>query len=391
MSDHILKEDYTVMVVIYNEVVFYPPTVNAIYLLAAKFKHVLVVEVINEGHIDEVYPENVTTYSIYRRSHSYYSRLETFVDFTKEYTKLRKREKPNLILLYDSVAAMVCWFSQWTLKRSEVYWYHNHDVLEKKIVRPFSLQYFAYYLERKVLPYLDIFTIPSVERMAFYDLKGLQCIQQVLPNYPSVRFFSKIPLPEEAVGEIVLIYQGNISEGHGFEEIMELLPHRINNKLLKLRLIGFSNHAYDAKLKDIIERRNLQNEVAILDKVTYQKLPFITRECHIGLAVYTKKDVMNTTLGTASNKIYEYTAIGLPFLYFENPHFTEYLGKMEWAFPTDLTANSILKAVQQIDNDFERLSELARNEFLSHRNYEKVFTPLMDTALNLIRTKANRN
>jgi len=375
----------------YNEVDFYPPTKNAIHLLAAKFKRILVLEVINEGHIDEGYPQNVITHSIFRRAQSFKDRLKTFTDFTKEYTRLRKKEKPHLILLYDSVATMTCWFSQLVYKKREVYWYHNHDVIEMKIVRPFSLLYFAYYLERKVLPNLDIFTIPSAERMALYKMHNLNGIQKVLPNYPSLRFYSEVPLPQKSDDEIVLIYQGTVSGGHGFEEIMELLPCTINNKPLRLRLIGSINATYDAKLREIIDHNKLHNEVTILDKVTYQKLPYITRECHIGLAIYTKKDVMNATLGTASNKIYEYTAIGLPFLYFDNPHFTEYLGKMEWAFPTDLTAASILQAVQRIDNEYDRLSRLARNEFLSERNYEKVFTPLMDAALDLIHTKTNLN
>jgi hypothetical protein len=379
------------MVVIYNEVNFFPPTINSILLLAEKFKRVLVLEVINEGHVNEGFPKNVIIHSVNRGTQSFRTRLKTFTDFTKAYNRIRKKEKPQLILLYDSVPIITFWLSQWINKTGEVYWYHNHDVIEKKIVRPFSLLFFAYFLERKVLSHLDIFTIPSAERMALYNLNCFKGIRQVLPNYPSIRLFSEVASPHAAADELILIYQGSISEGHGIEEILKLFPCRINNKSLKLRLIGFINPPYDAKLKAIIESHKLQEQVSILDKVSYQKLPFITRQCHIGLAIYTKKDVMNSTLGTASNKIYEYTAIGLPFLYFNNPHFIEYLGKMEWALPTDLTNASLLQALQKIDNEYDRLSQLARSEFISGRNYEEVFIPVMESAVGLVPFKANRN
>jgi hypothetical protein len=385
------QEDSTVLVAIYNEVDYYPPTINALHILAQRFQKVIVLEVITNVDLNVVYPENILITTILRKSDSRGSRFSTFVEFQRAFNRLIKTNPPDLILLYDPVAAMAGWISLQILHKKAIWWYHNHDVTDKKFVRTFSLLHFAYYLERQVLSHLNIFTIPSTERMALYNLTRFNGIRQVIPNFPSLRLFSEVSSPNKADNEIILIYQGNISEGHGLEEILKLLPCRINNKSLKLRLIGFSNPSYDAKLKAIIESHNLQEMVAILDKVSYQALPFITRQCHIGLAIYTKMDVMNSTLGTASNKIYEYTAIGLPFLYFDNPHFKKYLGKMEWAFPTDLTAGSILQAVQKMDSEYDRLSQMARNEFISHRNYEKVFTPVMDAALDLVHSKTNRN
>jgi phospholipid N-methyltransferase len=104
-------------------------------------------------------------------------------------------------------------------------------------------------------------------------------------------------------------------------------------------------------------------------------------ERHIGLAIYKNVDILNTTLGTASNKVYEYTASGLPFLYFDTPHFRKYLEVMSWAFPTDLSPESVTRSIQYIDQHYVSLSTSAREEFLVSRNYEKVFQPIVSIAM----------
>ena len=374
----------TALVVIYNEVDYYPPTINAIYLLANRFQRVSVLEVINEGHVNDQYPVNVNLYSIRRQSKNYWSRLKTLKSFTRLYQQLRRKEEPKLILFYDPVAAMICWIGQTIFKKKEVYWYHNHDLIEKSIVKPFSILFFAGLLEKKAFPLFDLFTIPSTERADVYDLENFQGIWAIVPNYPSMCLYGSHSRPTSSSEHIKLIYQGNISQGHGLEEIIDLLPAQVNNKSIRLYLIGFRQPSYEAKLREKIIGKQLQDQVIFMDKVTYLKLTQTTRKHHIGVAVYAKTDIMNSTIGTASNKIYEYTASGLPFLYFKNPYFQQYLGQMDWAIPTDLSEASLLEAIQQIDDHYEYFSHKAKEEFLHRRNYENVFLPVLDSAIALI-------
>jgi hypothetical protein len=108
-------------------------------------------------------------------------------------------------------------------------------------------------------------------------------------------------------------------------------------------------------------------------------LPSITAQSHIGIAVNIPSEVIYQTGGTASNKIYEYAACGLPILYFDHPHYREYLGQFKWAFATDLSKESIENCIIEIMNNYDYFSQQARNDFLSRLNFESVFEPILKT------------
>jgi hypothetical protein len=105
-------------------------------------------------------------------------------------------------------------------------------------------------------------------------------------------------------------------------------------------------------------------------------LPGITNTCQIGLAIYTRTDITNSTLGTASNKIFEYAALGLPVLYYDNEHFRKHLGNYSWAVPTKTSGEALKKSLEYIAGNYEELSRQARQDFLSTLNFEYRFEPV---------------
>jgi glycosyltransferase involved in cell wall biosynthesis len=82
---------------------------------------------------------------------------------------------------------------------------------------------------------------------------------------------------------------------------------------------------------------------------------------------------MHATLGSSSNKIYEYIACGLPIIYLGTEHFKEYLSNYPWAIDVDDSPTSIAFAIQKIVNDYDELSKNAKNTFVSELNYEAYF------------------
>jgi hypothetical protein len=88
--------------------------------------------------------------------------------------------------------------------------------------------------------------------------------------------------------------------------------------------------------------------------------------------------MMNRALGTASNKIYEYAAVGLPVILFDTPHFRRHLGSREWAFFTDLSEASPLAVLGQIVERYEAASATAIRDFEQEFNYERVFVPVLE-------------
>jgi hypothetical protein len=90
---------------------------------------------------------------------------------------------------------------------------------------------------------------------------------------------------------------------------------------------------------------------------------------------------MNTTVGTASNKIYEYAALGLPVVLYDTPHFRHHLGERRWAFFTTLSETSLLHTLQVVTECYDDAARAATEDFHRELNFERVFTPALRTVL----------
>ncbi len=89
---------------------------------------------------------------------------------------------------------------------------------------------------------------------------------------------------------------------------------------------------------------------------------------------------MNTLYSTAaqaSNKIYEYAASGLPVIYFQNEHYSRYLGTFKWAFPTNLTEQSLSEVIMEIQSDYGKVSEHALDDFQNKLYFGIGFRPVL--------------
>ena len=157
---------------------------------------------------------------------------------------------------------------------------------------------------------------------------------------------------------------------------MGLLPMSVNGKQVQLVLKGFMKEPFNLKLGKIIEERSIQENVEFHGVTSYKEVPKVTASCHIGIAIFAKDDIMNKTPGTASNKIYEYAACGLPVLYYDNEHFRTHLSKYKWAVATNLTNQSLMDSIAFIDSNYAELSEAARSDFENELNFEKQFKAL---------------
>src|SRR5690606_23526552 len=112
--------------------------------------------------------------------------------------------------------------------------------------------------------------------------------------------------------------------------------------------------------------------------VSYAELPKITANAHVGIAVNIPDNIMYATGGTASNKIYEYAAVGLPIFYYDNVHYKNHLSKFKWAIPTDLSTNQLSQQIEYIKREYKILSEAALEDFESDLNFENSFKPVLN-------------
>jgi glycosyltransferase involved in cell wall biosynthesis len=108
----------------------------------------------------------------------------------------------------------------------------------------------------------------------------------------------------------------------------------------------------------------------------------VTKECQIGIAIFMGKDEVSKTLGSASNKIYEYAACGLPVIAYDNEQFRKHIGKYSWVTFTDGSIPSLKKAIEHIINNYNSLSIAAKNDFENIFYFENAFTKAISELRN---------
>lgn len=340
----------SIIVAVYSHPEFYPPTLNAIQELSKQFDTVIVL-CRNVLKSEWNYPNNVQLiksgkYRSIRDSEKSNTIVKalSFLTFTLLFFKLLISVKPRFIQVCDVIPLFSLFLIKKFISNKAKIWYHNHDVSEIVLCRKNSISWFASKYETKMFPFIDIFTLPAKDREQYFPIKKLKGKYYFLPNYPSLQFYNMFKSKSKlVVNEIKLVYQGSIGPGHGLEEIISILNEKINEKELTLNLKEFISEEYKIKLIELAKINLVENRLFFYGVTAYQEVPKLASTCHIGIGIHTGNDIMNSSLGTSSNKIYEYIALGLPVLLFNNEHFKSILGQYKWAEFTDLTECNLIQ------------------------------------------------
>jgi hypothetical protein len=362
----------------------YPPTLNAVQELSKCFEHITIV---HRPHLKGSwkYPENVkavasgnfVTGAQQERS-TVTKKVLFFRKFMADLLRAIRSERASVVLLYDVHALFAYRMIRPLIGGKHIAWYHNHDVSELERERKYSIGWFACKTEKKIFKDLDIFTLPTADRLRYFSMNTFKGKQFVVPNYPSLHFYGSFYKPKTPGDVVRLIFQGRIGEGHGFEEIIPLLSQTINGKQLQLVLKGYCDEDYKQRLTQLAGEHRVADRLIFAGFTAYEEVPKLSASCHIGIGIFAKHETMHITLGTASNKLYEYAAVGLPILYLNEPHFSQYLKKYEWAIPVQLNTASIREAIETIISNYAQYSAAAYGSFRTGLNFEGAFSPVMN-------------
>ena len=376
-----------IVAAIYTHPEYYPPTLNAleelskscdkIYVLARNLK-------INSW----IYPRNVELKlsgkyrpMSYIKIASWMWKGLSFVQFTLNFFFLLRKHKPKWVICYDAIPLLSFRIvSKFLFSQRPQLWYHNHDVIDGSV--KFSVSWWAMKSEQQYFRNIDIFSLPANERTQYFPVQKLKGKYFFIPNFPSKAFYEKFRENNKKESKVTLIYQGNLSSHHGIEETIKFLS--VTNLDIKLKLIGSIKDDYKAQIQELINTLNIQDKVEILPPVNYSELPAITAKCHIGLAIHraTPVNLNYITGGTASNKIYEYAALGLPVFYYDEEHYNFHLSKYKWAVSCNLSNDNFDTKIRYIMNNYDEISTLAVNDFKSELNFEKAIMPVLSYIQN---------
>lgn len=376
-----MKQPDNLLIGIYFHPEAYPPTLNAIGELRDCFDHITV---IHRPHLESKwqYPVNVTLVpagkfisAAHQQTASFLDKIGFFLNYLRVFYLQCKQQLPSLILVYDNISLYAYQLISHLLNFKHDVWYHNHDVTEMEQLRKFSIGWFAANAEHKAFKNLDIFSLPSNDRLKFFPMQNFKGKYFFIPNYPSKKFFSQFYSSRKLEHTVKIIFQGQIAPFRGIEQIIPLLSIPIQDYNLELGLIGPCSNAYRHEITNLAEEYGVLQKI-YFNKLPYSELPAFSATYHIGIALLSEKNIMTATIGTASNKLYEYAAVGLPVVYYNNESISQYLGEFIWAVPADLNMESVKQAIINIIIRYDECSAAAHRDFLSKLNYEKGFAPV---------------
>jgi glycosyltransferase involved in cell wall biosynthesis len=381
-------------IVVYGNPDYYPPTVNAIHLLAENYDITLIGR--NQESPDRRYPDNVKVYrlGIYssvkaREKASIFSKLCEYINFVKE-TNIILADAA-LIYVYDPFSYVaICLSSKFTLNKVPII-YHHHETSE--IIYPLtSLSGWIQRLENLWINQASTIVFPDLDRAEFFQtLVTIDTLPTIVPNFPLKSYFT-FDVNWEALitqrwQDIVLFYRGTISDASAMKEMVASAAMIARES--KIQFIGFLSEANAAELTDYVEQNSQADRFNYLGIVPYEQLQPYTLNATVGFALYKNTSFDRVACATACNKIYEYAACGLPIIVSDFPSYRNYLSGESWVhFADPEDPKSISLAIEDILRDFENYRKMclaARQSFEEKFNYETVFTPILHKIEELIK------
>jgi glycosyltransferase involved in cell wall biosynthesis len=373
----------TLLVIIYSHPEYYPPTLSAIENLSPLYRDIYVLHRNLHG-FNWKYPENVHLIGPKKQYNprevemaGIMRKLGWYLAFAGKLLSTMKKYKPDTMLIYDFLAILAYRLIYFFAPKPQITWYHNHDVAEKQYIKKNTISWWSWQSEKWIFPKLEVFSLPSMERKICFPMQLLEGRFFFLPNFPSSLIYRTNGHDQRYQDPVYkILFQGSIGPLHGLEELIPLLNEKIAGRQLALVLKGFISPSYLAQLRSIALQNDVSDRLVYIGPTDYRQVIDNGITCHIGIGIHKKNDIMNQTLGTASNKIYEYAALGLPVILYDNAHFREILGKFDWAFFTDTSKSSLKQCLEDIILNYPSLSEHAAADFKRQLSFEHYFGPV---------------
>lgn len=180
----------------------------------------------------------------------------------------------------------------------------------------------------------------------------------------------------------VLFRQGRIGVGHAIEATVRSIPHWPRRDW-GFVVMGPGDPAYLAHLAGLARALGVERQFAILPPVGYDEVAQFTAGADAGHALYDPIHINNVHITTASNKIMEYMAAGLPLLVADSPAMIALVANYGCGVTADQRSpEGIAVAVSALLGDRDlarRMGAAGAREFDASLSYERQFAPALAT------------
>lgn len=381
------------LITIYANPDYYPPTVYAVRILSCYFEiHILCR---NMDEPIQQWPSNVTIerfgeYGSAREKEaaSAGAKLIEYVKFAARTRVLIKQMRPAIVYSYDPHAFVASMLGR-IARRPAPLLFHLHELPETENLSWNSLQGWVVWTALAGTRSADAVVCPEKYRARHWlAAAGDSRAPIVVPNCPEKSYF---PAPADWSETIAkryrareAVYIGHASADNGHLETLRALALTDG---IRMRVIGGYRPEFGASFNTLARELGVAERVSLDGWLALDELQARASRASVGLSIYKPVTKGLDYVASASNKLFEYAAMGLPVVVPDRASYRDFLGDAEWVMYADVEEpKSIASAMTSIfaDNDrYVAMSRAARRAFEEQYNYERVFTAALERIFEL--------
>ena len=384
-----------VLVVMYGNPNFHPPTINAVRIMSECFEVKVVCR--NETGPTADWPpaatiervgEPVTSAETFGASAL--RKLAWYRGFVRRVRAAITETAPALIYAYDPIGFAASIAARGKLAEIPVA-FHCHDTPTLGRPQIASLQdwIFRYALHHTSEAAFTVF--PSKYRAPLWlDKAGDPRAPMIVPNGAAREFYpsreDRVALAQRRWESKRVLYLGSMSPENGQPQAMRALATL--PCAVKLDVAGFGTAEFRRELSELATELSLQHRVSISDWVPDTERDRYAEQAAVGLVLYRAVNPNWEHSGPSPNKLFQYAAWGLPVVVPDRKSFREFFEDDKWvtyANPDDPA--SIARAIEFILADRERYIALSLAARVAHEtkyNYEHLFAPVLERICALV-------
>jgi glycosyltransferase involved in cell wall biosynthesis len=376
-----------VLQVIYQDPVTYPPTINAARVLAAAGAEVLClgyrrgpsVEMDSSASARIRYLNAGLPVSL----PAILKRVGNVVNLRRETRREIERFRPDLVIAYDHGAG---WgVAPFLRDRRFKAVLHLHDLLNVSVTRFTSSDGWMWAEMMRCATQFDLVVVPEAQRARYLREEwGMQVLPRIAANSPPCGHPARNDelrrrlVPSNPPGLLAVIV-GNM--GLYTETVRGVAAARGR---WHLALVGCGHGPSISQVLDEARALRIEDRIHVFPYTSYDTVRTWLRGCDVGVGLYpsTSSNVNWRTMGSASVKVQEYMAAGLPSIVCSRETFANLArdcGALE-LLETE-TAESIAAALDRLEPGGEhhlRLARAALDAHLDRFNCEAQLQPILE-------------
>lgn len=388
------------LVAIYANPDYYPPTVNAVRMLSRTYQVRIVCRNMAPCFVKwpgAVVVERVGAYASAADKEAMpgAAKLTEFLRFVRAVRRAIAQSAPSAIYAYDP-HALVAVLAMGGRRDRAVVLFHTHEFQEASGLPWASLGRFVTSAAMRLASKADYLIVPEARR-AELAFSGTPSFKRVIivPNFTSRRFF---PPPDDWL-ELInsrfmlrkAVLAGTVGPSNGQLEATRALA--LVAPPARLSIIGPAPAGFAELLRTEVARLGLEERAIISGWLPHSDLPEYLRDSAAGLVLYKPLNVNLEHMSSATNKLFEYAAMGLPVVAPDLPGFREFFADDEWVVYADpADPRSIARAIEYILADRDRyiaMSLAARHAHETKYNYEHAFAPVLERIIAMTNGSGN--